>query len=85
MEASLVRCFAVCKTLSKTSEGNVFFFKKIASLSKKFANFTRNFRLHKVHPETEIDKHDKLSVENETKETSQLEMCLFVFIHLSLG
>ena len=57
----------------------------IAALSKKFSIFTRNFRLHKVHPETEIDKQDKLSVENETKETSQLEMCLFVFIHLSLG
>ena len=76
--------FCCLKTLSKTLEGNVFF-KNVASLSKKFAIFTRNFRLHKVHPETEIDKHDKLSVENETKETSQLEMCLFVFIHLSLG
>ena len=63
----------------------MFFFKNIAPLSKKFAIFTRNFRLHEVHPETEIDKYDKLSVENETKETSQLEMCLFVFIHLSLG
>ena len=73
--------FCCLKTLSETPDGNVFF-KNIASLSKKFVIFTRNFRLHL---ETEIDKHDKLSVENETKETSQLEMCLFVFIHLSLG
>ena len=60
----------------------MFFLKNITSLSKKFAIFTRNFRLHKVHLETEIDI---ISVENETKETSQLEMCLFVFIQLSLG
>ena len=32
-----------------------------------------------------MDKHDNLSVENQTKVTSELEMCLFVFIHLSLG
>ena len=32
-----------------------------------------------------MDKHDNLSVENQIKETSELEMCLFVFINLSLG
>ena len=36
----------------------------IASLSKKCDVFTRCFRFQKVHPETEKDKHDKISVEN---------------------
>ena len=36
----------------------------IASLSKMCDFFTRCFRFQKVHPETEKDKHDKISVEN---------------------
>ena len=36
----------------------------IASLSKKCDVFTQCFRFQKVHPETEIDKHGKLSLEN---------------------
>ena len=36
----------------------------IASLSKKCDVFRRCFRFQKVHPETEIDKHEKFSVEN---------------------
>ena len=54
----------------------------IASLSKKCAVFAQCFRLQKVHQETE---KDKLSVIYQTKETSQLEMCLFMFIDLRLG
>ena len=67
LEASLVRCFAFYKTPSKTSGGNVFFkniVQNIASLSKKCDVFTQCFWFQKVHPETEIDKHGKLSVEN---------------------
>ena len=36
----------------------------IASLSKMYDVFRRCFRFQKVHPETEIDKRGKLSVEN---------------------
>ena len=36
----------------------------IALLSKKCAVFIRCFRFQKVHPETDIVKHGKLSVEN---------------------
>ena len=50
LEASLVRCFAFYKTSSKTS--GAMFFKNIVQKKQK------------VHPETEIGKHDKLSVEN---------------------
>ena len=35
----------------------------IASLRKKCDVFTRCFRFQKVHPETKIDKHGKLTVE----------------------
>ena len=44
------------------------FFKNIAQnialFSKKCDFFTQCFRFQKIHPETEKDKHDKLSVEN---------------------
>ena len=36
----------------------------IALLSKKYDVFAQCFRFQKVHPETEIDRHSKLSVEN---------------------
>ena len=53
LEESLVRCFAFYKTSSKTS-GAIFFKHRTKHCIVK----------QKVHPETEIDKHDKLSVEN---------------------
>ena len=36
----------------------------IASLSKKCDVSTQCFRLQKAHPETELDEHDKFSVDN---------------------
>ena len=69
------------------------FLKNIASLSKKCDVFTRCFRFQKLHPETEIDKHGKLSV-HQAKETSNasegkitfmcllVSMCRLVFLQL---
>ena len=65
----------------------------IASLSKKCDVFTRCFRFQKLNPETEIDKHGKLSV-HQAKETSNASegkvtfmcllasMCRVVFLQL---
>ena len=66
LEASLVQCFAFCKTSSK-HRGAIFLkiiVQNIASLSKRCDIFTRYFRFQKAHPETEMDKHGKPSVEN---------------------
>ena len=65
LEASLVQCFAFCKTSSK-HRGAIFLkiiVQNIASLSKKCHIFTGCLG-QKGHSETEMDKHGKLSVEN---------------------
>ena len=80
--------FCFLKNIVQNIGGQYFWkniLQNIASLSKKCDIFTQCFRFQKAHSETEIDKHGKLSVENYIKETSQLEMCLFVLIQLGLG